>query len=235
MSDEKWLTVSDLAARFGIPQSTIRRYIERHGHHLHTKKHHKSYLISEESIPVIVRIREGYSDGMNSDQVETLLASSGAPTIITVSDVSVNLDESLSGLGKTVIDGFKKQEEFNRLLLESLQRERVENQRQREEDREKIDRLTDLLIQQKEAAAAAALPDPVLQRHERLNDRMTEVRIEKQLQAEALDLWAKKPDAERMRKAGWFRKEEDTAARDRFVRDHVDEHFEQWIKGEYGL
>jgi DNA-binding transcriptional MerR regulator len=235
VSDEKWLTVSGLAERFGIPQPTIRRYIERHGHHLHTKKHHKSYLISEESIPVLVRIREGYSDGMNSDQVETLLAASGAPTIITVSDVSDQSGERMSVSLEAVIAGFKRQEEFNRLLLESLQRERVENQRQREEDREKIDRLTELMIQQKEAAAAIALPDPAQQRHERLNERFTERRIERQLRAEALDLWAVKPEAERLRKVGMFRKEEDAAARDRFIRDYVDEHFEQRIKGEYDL
>lgn len=220
MSDEKWLTVSDLAEQFGIPQPTIRRYIERHGHHLHTKKHHKSYLISQESIPFLVRIREGYSEGMNGDQVETLLAASGAPTIINVSDVSNhshermngNLDETLSGLGESVIDGFKRQDEFNRKLIESL---------------------TELMLQQKETAVA--LQFPVQLRSERLNERITERRIERQLEREALDLWAAKPKAERMRKVGLFRKEEDTIARDQFVRDYVDEHYENRVKGEYGL
>lgn len=238
MSDEKWLTVSDLAERFGIPQPTIRRYLERHGHHLHTKKHHKSYLISEESIPVIVRIREGYSEGMNSDQVETLISASGAPTIITVSDhesgerVSVNLDEALSGLGKSVIDKFNRQEEFNRMLLDSLQRERMENQREREEDRKKINQLMDLMVQQKEAASAAALPDPVQQRQDRVCDRLLERRVERQLEREALEAWDRKPDPERMKKVGLFRKEENMDARDRFVRDYVDEHYEQRVKGE---
>lgn len=220
MSDEKWLTVSELSEQFGIPQPTIRRYIERHGHHLHTKKHHKSYLVSSESISVLIRIREGYSEGMNSNQVETLLAASGVPTIITVNDaidhshdrVSLNLDESLSGLGKSVTDGFKRQDEFNHMLIASL---------------------TELMQQQKETAVT--LPDPVQLRSEHLNERMTERRIERQLEREALDLWAAKPESERMRKAGLFRKEVNTELRGRFVRDYVDEHYEQRVKGEYGL
>lgn len=220
MSDEKWLTVSDLAEQFGIPQPTIRRYIERHGHHLRTKKHHKSYLIFQESIPYLVRIREGYSEGMNGDQVETMLAASGAPTIITVSDasdhsherMSLNLDKALSGLGQSVIDGFNKQEEFNRKLIESL---------------------TELMLNQKETAVA--LPDAVQLRSERLNERITERRIERQLEREALDLWAAKPEAERMKKVGLFRKEEDMTARDRFVRDYIDEHYEDRVRGEYDL
>lgn len=225
MSDEKWFTVSELLERFGIPQPTTRRYIERHGHHLHTKKHHKSYLISEESIPVLVRIREGYAEGMNADQVETLLAASGAPTIITVNDTSDQSGERVSV--DDLLDRFKRQEEFNQLLVKTLER-------QHQEDRDKIDRLMELVIQQQETAAAALL-DPVQQRHERVNDRLTERRIENQLRAEALDLWAAKPEAERLRKVSFLRKEENILARDRFVQDYVDEHYEYRLKGKYDL
>lgn len=45
----------------------------------------------------------------------------------------------------------------------------------------------------------------------------------------------KKPEGERMRKAGLFRKEEDVNARDRFVRNYVDEHFEIRMLEAYGL
>lgn len=242
---ERWLTVSDLAEQFGIPHPTIRRYLDRHGHRLHTKKHHKSYLISEESIPLLVRIREGYADGMNSDQVETLLASSGAPTIITVSDMddqnhermSVNNMEVLSGLEK-VNERFDRQDEFNRQLIEALEQQHQENQRQREADLKQIEWLTELLIQQKEAAAA--LPDPVHQRHEqqqeRLIERLTERRVEQQLRAEALRKWNAKPEAERLIKSGWFKKaEENVLARDEYIRNYVDEHYEQSIRAEYDL
>lgn len=93
------------------------------------------------------------------------------------------------------------------------------------------------MVQQLLAAqqVAAALPSPEQQRIDRLNDRFTERRIERQLEREALDLWTAKPDPERMKKVGLFRKEENFEARDRFVRDYVDEHYEQRMKGEYGL
>ncbi|WP_274653794.1 hypothetical protein [Paenibacillus humicola] len=72
------------------------------------------------------------------------------------------------------------------------------------------------------------------QREEILNSRLTERRIQQQLNQEALELWATKPEAERLRKIGWFRKEEDTAARDRFVRDYIDEHYESRLRAAYG-
>lgn len=72
-------------------------------------------------------------------------------------------------------------------------------------------------------------------RSRRLNDHLIPKRIERQLEREALDLWDKKPGAERMKKIGLFKKEEDVAARDRFIRNYVDEHYEQHVKGEYGL
>ncbi|KRF31712.1 hypothetical protein ASG93_05075 [Paenibacillus sp. Soil787] len=52
---------------------------------------------------MFVQIRECYSDGMNADQVEDLLAGN-TPTIITVNDdgdrVTVNMVEALSGLNE---------------------------------------------------------------------------------------------------------------------------------------
>lgn len=158
MSDGKWFTVSELSKQISIPQPTIRRYIERHGHHLHVKKHHKSYLISEKSFPVIIRIRERYAEGMGTSQVEDHLASSGAPTIITVSDtsdsdnqVSVNALESLVLLEKSMSELMirsEQQEKFNQLLLEKL------NEQQAYIERSIKQRDEQLMIGLRELAAA---------------------------------------------------------------------------------
>lgn len=88
-----------------------------------------------------------------------------------------------------------------------------------------------LAIQQ----AAPALSSPVQLRSERINERITERRIERQLERDALDLWAAKPVAERMKKVGWIRKEENIEARDRFVQNYIDEHYEDRIRDAYGL
>jgi len=160
VNDEKWLTVSELAKRFGIPQPTIRRYIERHGHHLHIRKHHKSYLIAEKSLDDLVRIRESYTQGMNADQVENELAATNAPTIIDVIAESARESnvspEALSSLHSEVIEGFERQEDFNRALIEAMQREREDNQKQRELDRQQIERLTVELADARGEAASTS-------------------------------------------------------------------------------
>lgn len=73
------------------------------------------------------------------------------------------------------------------------------------------------------------------QRIDRLNSELIKHRIKRQLEHEALEQWTAKPEVEKMKKAGWFRKEEDTAARDRFVRDYIDDHYEAYLKASYGL
>lgn len=102
---------------------------------------------------------------------------------------------------------------------------------------EKIDRLTELLLHQQELSAAAArsLPDPRDELRERVNERLTERRINRKLETEALDLWNAKPMTERLRRVSFFRKEEDTIARERFIRNYVDEHYEERLKEAYGL
>lgn len=227
MSDEQWLKVSDLAGQLEIPQPTIRRYMDRHGHHLHTKKQHKSYLISSASIPTLARIRDEYSKGLNGEQVEEVLLSQPS-TITTVSDTSVHKDErvsdhlaeALSELEKSVIDRFNNQEQFNQHLLELLQREQ-----------EKVERLTELLMKQTEAAASLS---PAVQTQSRKQaDHLTERRVKRQLESEALELWLNKPAPERTKRNVLFQRKEDSEAKEKFVRDYVLEHYVSRLNEEF--
>ncbi|MGG4049080.1 MerR family transcriptional regulator [Paenibacillus favisporus] len=227
MSDEQWLKVSDLAGQLEIPQPTIRRYMDRHGHHLHTKKQHKSYLISSASIPILARIRDEYSKGLNGEQVEEVLLGQSS-TITTVSDTSVhkdervsdNLAEALSELEKSVIDRFNNQEQFNQHLLELLQLEQ-----------EKVERLTKLLMKQTEAAASLS---PAVQTQSRKQaDHLTERRVKRQLESEALELWLNKPAPERTKRNVLFQRKEDSEAKEKFVRDYVLEHYVSRLNEEF--
>ncbi|MEK5639601.1 hypothetical protein BK138_22985 [Paenibacillus rhizosphaerae] len=227
MSDEQWLKVSDLAGQLEIPQPTIRRYMDRHGHHLHTKKQHKSYLISSASIPALARIRDEYSKGLNGEQVEEVLLGQSS-TITTVSDTSVhkdervsdNLAEALSELEKSMIDRFNNQEQFNQHLLELLQREQ-----------EKVERLTELLMKQTEAAASLS---PTVQAQSRKQaDHLTERRVKRQLESEALELWLNKPAPERTKRNVLFQRKEDSEAKEKFVRDYVLEHYVSRLNEEF--
>lgn len=72
-------------------------------------------------------------------------------------------------------------------------------------------------------------------RQTKITDWITQRRIESELEEEALSLWAAKPVVERLKKSGWFRKEEDIDRRDRFVRQYVNGRFEGRLKEEYDL
>lgn len=97
-----WLTVSEVSERTDIPPETVRRYLTRHSLHLQSKKGHKSYQIAESCIPVLIQIRTLYAEGKQADEVETALARSGRPTIVSVNEygesVNVNVVESLAAL-----------------------------------------------------------------------------------------------------------------------------------------
>ncbi|WP_336775373.1 MerR family transcriptional regulator [Paenibacillus sp. MMO-58] len=86
------------------------------------------------------------------------------------------------------------------------------------------------LKQLQETYATEAIRLAEEHRLQQINDRIAERRVIRQLEREALQEWQKKPLTERMRKVGLFRKEEDLAARELFVRDYVDERFDQQLR-----
>lgn len=79
----------------------------------------------------------------------------------------------------------------------------------------------------------SVLPKPEEERAKRLNELLAHRKVERKLRKEALTQWETKPDSERLKKAGFFRKEEDAIARERFILDYLDEHYENEIRKEY--
>lgn len=79
------------------------------------------------------------------------------------------------------------------------------------------------------------LPSPEQQRLERFNMLMAERKVTRELEKEAFNLWSEKPIEERLIKVVWFRKREDTDKRDCFIREYINEHFENRMRKEYGL
>lgn len=106
-----------------------------------------------------------------------------------------------------------------------------------------LDKLPALILNLEEAENNAlrltkeiqALPSPEEIRAQRVDERLAERKIERQLEREALEAWANQPESVRMRKTGLFRKEEDVTARDLFVRDYVDERYDERIREAYGI
>lgn len=135
----KWFTISEADKETGIPHQTLRRYLNNHAHHLIIKKKHKSYLIAEESLPILLRIRELYSEGRTIEDVENTLTDMGIPMNITVNDdekeVSINIGETLMQLRNDM----KEQKEFNEKLLEVLHAQNEQIKKQKEYIEQKIE------------------------------------------------------------------------------------------------
>jgi len=77
------------------------------------------------------------------------------------------------------------------------------------------------------------LPSWEEEKHNRINVIMTDRKISRQLEEEALKLWNAKPAEEKLKKVGWFKKEEDKDKRDIFIQKYLDEHFEEYLKKEF--
>ncbi|MCU9612380.1 hypothetical protein OEV98_02235 [Caldibacillus lycopersici] len=69
-------------------------------------------------------------------------------------------------------------------------------------------------------------------REKKFQEMVLRKRIEYGLELEALKFWNGKPTTERLKRIGWFRKEEDIAKRDAFVREYVFTHFENRLRKE---
>jgi hypothetical protein len=203
------ISVNDLANELAIPAGTLRRYLRQHAHLLDVSKVHKSYVIAEESIGVLKQIREEYSKGLSSEEVENRLLGSGAQRTATPVEqtaarhVDVGVIETLSNLEKLVLERFEQQDQILKTLAE--------------------------------LAPALQQLDPESLRAERVNMRLKEWRIERNLQAEALAKWAELPKEERMVRTSLFSSEENVEKRERFVRDYVDKHFDDEMRRSHGL
>lgn len=152
--NENWFYVTDVEKQTGIPNATIRRYIRNHGHHLKIKKRGKSYLISDESLPIIKNIRELYEQGKQLEDVEEALRKMNMPVTITMNDderkMTVNANELLLQLQKDM----NEQKKFNQLLLETLQKQQEYiNTRLEERDQNLMKAINEILDSKKQIAA----------------------------------------------------------------------------------
>lgn len=128
--ENEWFTVTEVEKETNIPHQTLRRYIKAHGHHLYLKKRHKSYLINHSSIDVILKIRNMYSEGKTSENVDEILANSNIPLTIDIENdneqQSVHVPNMLQELNNNLVtmnEKMEKQEEFNDELLQQMKKQ----------------------------------------------------------------------------------------------------------------
>lgn len=82
---EGYITIKEIVQETGLPESTARRYLERHNHALRTQKSGKNaWLLNEDDLPLINTIRNCYEQGMSVAEVENYLLQSGQPITVTI-------------------------------------------------------------------------------------------------------------------------------------------------------
>ncbi|SEP17399.1 hypothetical protein [Paenibacillus sp. OV219] len=293
----EWLTVAQVGKLADIPPETVRRYINRHSHHLQVKKNHKSYQIADSCVPVFSQIRTLYEEGKQADEVEAALAKAGRPTIVSVNElgesVNVNVVEAMAALDsklnaiasmlmnvherlnageqdravmreevqiiheqvmnipheiaataeqltgqivnvtgemrEEIIQGQQQTKTENDGIRQDLAEARWEASTATNQLAEKLVNVSQQMTEGHKEVAATIAANIREERNRQTTERLTEKRIEKQLRVEALKAWNAKPEAERMKKAGMFRKEENVTARKDFIRNYIEEHMEQRI------
>lgn len=197
-----------------LEQNGLEIYRNTRNHREYTQQDVKilramQYLNREKSMP----LEDAASFVMSSDtDIDDILAQKMAPAI-------AKNDANISVL---------KQESDNdfRLLL-------AEQRAMREEMKEMKQTFKEIAITQNDFQNILLSPEQ--QRLERFNMMITERRVIRELEKEALEQWCEKPLEERLIKVGWFRKVEDLNKRNRFVREYVDQHYEKRMKKEYEL
>lgn len=72
-----WLSVSEASARLGVPARRLRRYLERHGGAIETRRTGRKHLIAAGSMAALARIRDLYREGATAEDVDQALGAKG--------------------------------------------------------------------------------------------------------------------------------------------------------------
>lgn len=146
VTDNEWMTVSEMSEKINIPAESLRRYIRSHNVHLKVKKVSKKYYLHDDCVTVIQQIRTLYNEGKTVEEVEETLSASGIPMTLTVkTDDDERMTVHVADELKEIKSRLDKQEEFNKALLQKLD----EQQKYIEESIERRDR--QLMIALKES------------------------------------------------------------------------------------
>lgn len=218
----EWLSVAQLSKTLEIPETTVRRYLGNFEEYFRSEQIGRGRKFHPESVEILQRIAMLYGQDYDTAGIKRILSDEYAFSVESMSERGATTQPPAYDLGGK-LDAFQQQqEEFNKKLLQQL----VEQQKYINELVESRD---------KEVEENKRLFSPEEKRAERFDLIMAERKVKRLLEKEAMNLWLEKPEEERMKKVGWFRKEEDRDKRDLFINEHVDTHFETQLKKEMDL
>ena len=120
---DKWLSVSQLSKKTSIPETTLRRYVRDFSEYFRIEKIGRGIKCHPDSIIVLKKIYSLYNENYETLEIKNIL---GQDFPINVEDPDDPKDSNslLSvSLGKELSEFKKEQQEFNKQLLEQLQKQ----------------------------------------------------------------------------------------------------------------
>lgn len=218
----KAYTVNEVSKIIEVPAGTIRQWEKSLEGILNIPRDDRgSRYYTDFEINTLNNIKSMRDKGLSFDVIKDVLNKSESVPSVPISSVPVmSQSEAIQTIQnlQNVIQGMS--ERMESIIAESVRKE--------------VSKLSEVLIE----GVTKQLPPPrdlLSERHERVTDMITRRKVENQLENEALDLWLKQPESERLKKSGLFRKEEDRDKKALFIKNYIDQHFEDRLKKEYGL
>lgn len=124
---KEWYTIKELAEKTNIPDTTIRRYIDKFHDFFIFKGGSRSRRYEDTAVKILIRIKNLFDNGYESDDVDATLRNE-FPMVTTVvdGDNQVEHDNAVPVLvtAEDLIElkqAQKEQQEMNRLLLEKME------------------------------------------------------------------------------------------------------------------
>ena len=122
---KEWLNINQLAEHTNIPDTTIRRYITKFSTFFIHKGGARSRRYEDKAVKVLIRIKQLYDEGHESDEVDNVLRREFA-MVIDGDKAEESFEKSSTPALATAEDmaeikeALKQQQEFNKLLIEKL-------------------------------------------------------------------------------------------------------------------
>ena len=119
---KEWLSIVELAEKTSIPDTTIRRYISKFPDFFIHKGGSRSKRYEDTAIKVLVRIKNLFDEGYETDLVESKLKNEFA-LIIDDNRVDEKTDTAVLATSADLLEikeALAEQKQFNKLLIEKL-------------------------------------------------------------------------------------------------------------------
>lgn len=217
-----WFSVTQLSKLLEIPETTIRRHLNNFEEFFRSEQIGRGKKYHPGSVEILQRIAMLYDADRETIEIRKILADEYAFEVLESNEKETTTFSPAYDVSGKLDEFQQRQEKFNKELLGQL----LEQQKYIKE-----------LAESRDSAVQEVkrLASPKEKRLERLNQIMTEHKVKRALEVEAIELWNNKPEEERLIRVGWFRREENIDKRNLFIKDYIDENFELYLRKEFDV